>query len=94
MSLARVRQRLAQAIQARTDAAADLRYRVGTVTHIDTTSGVTTDGASLLTVDVRGSTQQMSRLARYSAPTVGDLVAVLIVDKSPIVLDKIIGIPA
>lgn len=65
--------------------------RVGTVATV--TAGGASDGHAQVTVTVNGSTFAAPYLAAYT-PTVGDFVAVALVDGSPLILGHVIGLPS
>lgn len=74
-----------------TDDAGTLSMRLGTVATV--TAGGAADGHAAVSVTVLGSTTPAPYLAAYT-PTVGDLVAVLLVDGSPLILGHVIGLPS
>lgn len=57
------------------------------------TAGGATDGLAELEVTVNGSDVTAPYLKSYAAPTVGDVVAVLLVDGSPLILGALGGYP-
>lgn len=65
--------------------------RLGTVASIDAAAG--TDGQDVVTVSVNGSETPAPHLASYSDYGIGDTVAVLLVDASPLVLGRVAGLP-
>lgn len=64
--------------------------RIGTIATV--TAGAAADGFNAVTVTVRGSTIDAPYLDSYS-PTLGDLVAVLLVDNAPLILGVVVGLP-
>lgn len=65
--------------------------RLGVIATV--TAGAAADGNAAATVTVVGSTGPAPYLASYT-PTVGDTVAVALVDGSPLILGHVIGLPA
>lgn len=73
-----------------TDPRASFTIRFGTVATV--TAGGATDGNAQVTVTVNSSTFPAPYLAAYT-PNVGDVVAVALIDGSPLILGKRIGTP-
>lgn len=69
-----------------------IRVRLGTVTAV--VAGGAADGNAAVTVNVNGSTVVAPYLAAYSSPTVGHNVEVLLVNGSPLILGRVIGLPS
>lgn len=93
----RAKRKLAQAVQARTDKAQEIKvHTLATVSAVSTAGGVTTDGEALVTVTVNGDDQVMPWIQPYThaaPPANGDKTVVVLVDKSPVLLGKIVGFP-
>lgn len=68
-----------------------LLLRLGTIATV--TSGAAADGNAAASVTVKGSTTPAPYLSSYT-PTVGHTVAVLLVNNSPLILGRVIGLPA
>lgn len=64
---------------------------IGTVTAV--TAGGASDGHAQVTVSVNGSASPAPYLDTYTSPAVNDVVAVLLVDGSPLILGRRIGTP-
>lgn len=73
------------------DALPTLRHKIGTVTSV--TAGAAADGNAAVTVTIEGNAVPAPYLASYTTPTVNDVVSVLLVDNSPLILGKRIGLP-
>lgn len=69
-----------------------LKLRLGTVATV--TAGASLDGVAAVTVNVNGSTFPAPYVAAYASPTVGHLVAVLLVNHAPLILGHIVGLPS
>ena len=71
-----------------------LRARIGVVSSV--VSGGAVDSHTAVNVQVGGSIVPAPYLDSYGSagdPAVGDLVLVLLVDRSPVILGRIIGLP-
>lgn len=64
---------------------------IGTVTAV--AAGGASDGHAQVTVSVNGSANPAPYLDTYTSPAVNDVVAVLLVDGSPLILGRRIGTP-
>lgn len=91
MSLRRSLRRLAAA-QRPTRPPVTVSHKLGTVATV--TAGTSTDGRATVTVTVGGDTIPAPYLLSYASPTVGDMVAVLLVNHSPLILGRVVGLPA
>lgn len=69
---------------------ATLKYRKGTIASV--TAGAASDGHAAVSVTIGSDTIPAPYLASYT-PTVGDMVAVLLVGNSPLILGSPIGLP-
>lgn len=95
MALGWATRRLVKSLQARTDAATNFVLRIGTVS--TATAGSSLDGVTTVVVAVNGSTQLSPWVEAYSdinQPHVNDRVVVALIDNSPIVLGKLVGLPS
>jgi hypothetical protein len=82
--------RFAQAVADQNDTGR-LRFTVATVSAI--AAGAGTDGGDVVTVTVGSDDIDAPHLASYSSPTVGHLVWVVLVDGSPAILGRFVGLP-
>lgn len=89
MALTRSLSRLATIL---TDPGAGQRLALvgGTITAVDVAGAL--DGSDVATVTIGADDLEAPRLASYS-PTVDDVVAVLLVDSSPLILGRVTGAP-
>jgi hypothetical protein len=69
-----------------------VRHRLGMVSSV--VANGATDGHASVTVTVGSSAVTAPYLESYTSPAVGDLVMVLLVDRSPLILGRIVGLPA
>lgn len=97
MHLRRAQRRLAHTVQTRADTGQEVHVHTrASVTAVSTAGGTTVDGAELVTVTVDGSAQVMPWVQAYSAaapPANGDEVVVMLINKSPVLVGKIVGLP-
>lgn len=81
-----------QALQERSDAHGTVTVRFGKVTAV--TAGAAADGGPAVSVNIRGDVITAPCLDSYLTPTVGHLVAVQLVDGSPLILGHVVSLPA
>jgi hypothetical protein len=64
------------------------------IDHVVTSSPPTTDGATAVFLNIGGSIVQAPYLDSLTTPLANQLVRVLIVNNSPTILGRVIGLPA
>jgi hypothetical protein len=69
-----------------------VRHRLGMVSSV--VANGATDGHASVNVTVGSSTVTAPYLESYTSPAVGDLVMVMLVDRSPLILGRIVGLPS
>lgn len=57
------------------------------------TPGASLDGVAAVSVAVNADNVPAPYLASYLSPTVGDQVSVLLIDHSPLILGRVVGLP-
>lgn len=86
---------VAATIAGLSDADQQLSIRNYVIDHVSSGgSGATTDGATAVFLNINGDVVQSSYLDSLTSPIAGQTVRVLIVNNSPTILGRPIGLPA
>lgn len=95
--------RLATALANQAAAGQEISVQNYKIDHVTTASPPTTDGATAVYLDISGDStsttsgttvQQSAYLDSLTSPLKGQLVRVLLVNGSPLILGRVVGLPA